>query len=124
MDRLRVSTEHWPPRYVNRPGQGPPRRFSAVTWFKSLVGFGQLFTGEVPGDFWIEDVEKDETRVGIISCPCGATSRVPENGIRTCDGEDCGRVFMLLGDRIRVAKFDPTELQGAGADGEAGQPNS
>lgn len=111
----RVSTEHWPPRYVLQPGQGPPRRFSAITWMKALPGFAQAFIGEVPGDFWVEDVEdagEDQTRVGVISCMCGATPKVPENGIRACDGEGCGRVFMLLGDHIRVARFDSADDEG------------
>ena len=85
------------------------RRFSAITWMKALSGFAQAFTGEVPGDFWSEDVGEDQTRVGVISCMCGATPKVPENGVRACDGEDCGRVFMLLGDHIRVARFDSTD---------------
>lgn len=104
------ATEDWPPRYVHRPGQGPARKFSAVTWLRSLSGMAQQFKGEVPADYWNEDVDESGARVAVIACPCGAEPVARENATSICPGDDCGRVFVLLGDRIRVAQYDPAEL--------------
>lgn len=120
-----TSNRGWPPRYADRPGQGPLRKFSALTWIRGIGGFAQLFSGEVPGEFWSEDVSDavdvsyvseevgDQRRIGIVSCMCGETPSVPDNGIAICPGEGCGRVFLLLGDTIRVAKLDAEALQEA-----------
>lgn len=92
----------WPPRYVGLPGQGPPRKFSAMSWLRGLGGFAEQFAKEVPGEFWAEDVANGEGRLAIISCQCGKEPKIPENRIIFCE---CDRAFLFLGDRVRVAKL-------------------
>lgn len=106
----------WPPEYAQRPGQRPPRRFSALTAIQAIwPGYVQLFTGRVPEEFWaIEEGDAGSIeRTVVVSCQCGAEPKVAQNQTAICPGEECGRVFMLLGDEIRVARFDPAELAAA-----------
>lgn len=103
--RLRA-LEAWPPEYEARPGQRPLRRFSAITWTQAMwPDFIKLFTGTVPADFWTIEEE-----MAVVACPCGAEPQVEQNQLAICDGEECGRVFLRLGEEIKVAKFDPAEL--------------
>lgn len=96
-----MNTPTYPPRYALYPGQGPPRRFTALSWLRGLPGLAERFSGVVPGEYWSEDVDGEE-RVGVISCVCGETARARENRLTPCR---CERVFILLGDSIRVAKL-------------------
>lgn len=102
----------WPPRYgPPHENQGPLRRFSALTWARTLFpGFAQQFDGEVPSEFWTEDLSEDGTSVAVIACPCGATPGVLQNATAICEGEGCGRVFMRIADRIQVARYEPEDL--------------
>ena len=52
-------------------GRKQPRRVDFVMWARSIPGYAGLFTGRVPGEFYIQ-VEPD---VIEISCPCGETPR-------------------------------------------------
>jgi hypothetical protein len=96
-----MRTTDWPPRYIGRPGQGPPRRFNALTWLKLVPGLIRAFEGEVPAEMWTEDFE-DGQRFGVVSCPCGAEAKAREDHLSAC--ERCERVFLLIGDRIKVAR--------------------
>lgn len=101
------------PEFIDRPGQRIPRKFSALTWAQMMGGAAlrEVFTKEVPDDFWSWDAAEDSTRVGIIACPCGESPEVPVHGTAICPNPECGRVFMLLGERMRVARFEPAELE-------------
>lgn len=100
----------WPPRYAGRPGQGPLRKFSAMTWLRAVPGFEAQLKSEVPPEFLAAEEQEDGTRVVTIACPCGAEPVVSDNGTRICEGEDCGRVFLMLGERVWVARYDPADL--------------
>jgi len=97
--------------YIGRPGQKPPRRFTALTAIQALwPGFVKLFTGTVPEEFWTQEDETTEgERLTVVACPCGAEPKVAQNHTAICPGE-CGRVFLLLGEEIKVATFDPEDL--------------
>jgi hypothetical protein len=100
----------FPPEYQGRPGQRLPRRFSALSWASVLPGYLQQFDGEVPGDYWTIDALDASSRlpaVATVSCPCGEEPQVSQNGTALCGGENCGRTFMLVGERIRVARYKP-----------------
>lgn len=101
----------WPPGYIGRPGQRPPRRFSAITFVQALwPGYVQQFDGEVPEEFWTQEEETElGERVAVVACPCGSEPRVEQNRTAICPGE-CGRAFMLVGEKIKVAKFEPGDL--------------
>lgn len=100
----------FPPEYVGRPGQKPPRRFTALSWAVALwPGFVVRFDREVPEEMWSAEGLGDELE-GTIACPCGHEPRVKQNHTAICPGENCGRAFMLIGDTIRVARFEPEEL--------------
>jgi hypothetical protein len=105
----------WPPGYEGRPGQRPLRRYSALTTIQAIwPGYIKLFTGQVPEEFWTQAEETSEgERVAVVACPCGEEPKVAQNRTAICPGEDCGRVFLLLGEEIRVARFDPAELAAA-----------
>ena len=103
------SVSGWPPRYVGRSGQGPLRRFSAMTLLRALPFAKELKT-EVPAEFLAFEEREDATRVATIACPCGAEPVVADNGIRVCEGEDCGRVFLMLGERVWSARYDPADF--------------
>lgn len=109
-----VAGDVWPPRYHGEPGHGPLRRFSALTWLQTAwPGFAMNFTGEVPESMWsVKDWNGEDLAemVAVVACPCGQEPEVRQNGTSICSGENCGRVFMLLGDRIKVATFVPDEL--------------
>lgn len=95
----------WPPGYEGRPGQRPPRRFSALTAVQAIwPGFIQQFKGTVPEEFWTW-----EDGVAVIACPCGAEPKIAQNGTAICDGK-CGRAFMLVGETIKVATYSPEDL--------------
>lgn len=79
------------------------RRFTAMTWLRALPGLAERFSREVPGEYWVPDVDGEE-RIGVISCTCGATPKARENRLTPCEGENCGRVFLLLGESMRVAR--------------------
>lgn len=114
--RLRA-LEAWPPEYEREPGRRPPRRFSALTWFQALwPGIAHEFEKAVPDEFWTWeewDGEHEEERVALVACMCGEETRVEQNGTAICGGEDCGRVFLLVGETIRVAKYEPEALAAA-----------
>jgi hypothetical protein len=104
----------WPPGYEGRPGQRPMRRFSALSALQAIwPGYARLFTGVVPEEFWTQEEETSEgERVAVVACPCGAEPKVAQNRTAICPGE-CGRVFLLLGETIKVATLDPAELSAA-----------
>jgi len=110
--RLRLLAD-WPPEYMSMPGKRPPRRFNALTWLQALwPSFPQQFTEVVPDEFWSWaewDGVTQEDRVAVVACVCGAEPEVEQNRTAICEGR-CGRVFMLIGDVIRVAEFEPGEL--------------
>lgn len=98
----------WPPEYIGRPGQRPLRRFTALSAVQAIwPGYVQQFSGIVPEEFWTTEEE-----LAVVACPCGAEPKVAQNHTTICPG-DCGRVFLLLGETIRVAKFEPEELAAA-----------
>lgn len=114
--RLRA-LEAWPPEFEREPGRRPPRRFSALTWFQALwPGIVNEFDKTVPDEFWTWeewDGVHDEERVALVACMCGEETRVEQNGTAICAGSECGRVFLLVGETIRVAKYEPAELAAA-----------
>lgn len=108
---------NYPPRYALYPGQGPLRRFSFFSLAQAVPGAAALFAKQVPAEYWHEEarMERDghdpstSGRVATISCVCGARPRATENKLSFCKGS-CGRVFVLLGDTVHVARFEPQAL--------------
>lgn len=99
----------YPPRYAGRPGQRPLRRFTALSWALAIwPGFVLQFAKIVPEEFWSLAAWGDGERLATIACPCGAEPTVAQNGTAICPG-DCGRVFAMVGDEVRVAKFETEE---------------
>lgn len=78
------------------------------------TSFANELKAEVPAEFWQADELEDGTRVGVIACPCGEQPIVADNGTALCDGEEdgkpCGRIFLMLGDRVWVARYDSKDL--------------
>lgn len=55
----------------------------------------------------IEAWEPDEHgNLTIVLCPCGALSNVASYQFTGCVGE-CGRVFLAIGDDVRVHRWEP-----------------
>lgn len=111
--RRRLAEEgSYPAEYMHRPGQRPPRRFSALSWSLALYpDFLKQFEGEVPAEYWSVaalDTRTGRTALATVACPCGEEPMVPQLGTAECPGEGCGRFFLLSGERIRVARFEPT----------------
>lgn len=88
------------------------RRFSALSGVLGLwPGYLQQFDKVVPEEFWTQaGLNDNEQAIAIIACPCGAEPEVAQNGTTICSGDGCGRVFLMLGDTVRVASYDPDEL--------------
>lgn len=89
-------------RYVDRPGQGPLRRFSALSFALAVPGFMGGFDKEVPDSMWaakVFDGEKADL-IAVVACPCGEEPEVAQLGTSICN---CGRAFILTGDRVLVA---------------------
>lgn len=109
--RLRAAGVY-PADYVGRPGQRPPRRFSALSGVLGIwPGFVKQFSKVVPDEFWTQvGLNDEEELVAIVACPCGAEPQVIQNRTTICDGDGCGRVFLMLGETIRVASYDPADL--------------
>jgi hypothetical protein len=111
-----VNTPTYPPRYALYPGQGPLRKFGALSFLRAIPGQAALFDKEVPPEFWTEDSEEvpysqpeiwaESSRVGVISCVCGEKPRARENRLTLCR---CERVFLLLGDSIRVMRVTASD---------------
>jgi hypothetical protein len=82
------------------------RRFTAVSFIAAYPVIGAQFTGEVPEEMWAPKDWDGELAnlIAVVACPCGEEPEVAQLGSTICG---CGRVFMLAGDRIRVAR--PTE---------------
>lgn len=101
-----VNEAAYPPRYVGRPGQGPLRRFTALSWTLALwPGFVLQFDKVVPEEFWTYAIRDDGENLASVACPCGAEPEVAQGCSAFCPGE-CGRVFLMVGEEIRVAKFE------------------
>ncbi len=104
-----MNAASYPPLWKgpDHPGSRMPRKFTAMTWMQhpTLRKVFAEFNVEVPGDFWSEDVEAEQT-VAIISCPCGQEPEVMLHSTEFCTG--CNRVFFFLGDKVLVAK-DPSQ---------------
>lgn len=63
----------------------------------------EFFDRDVPDEFWTVESYADGLRVMVISCPCGETPTVAETKCAECV---CGRFYLNLGERIRVARPD------------------
>jgi hypothetical protein len=92
----------YPPRYVGRAGQGPLRRFTAVSGALAVPGFLGPFTKSVPEEMWAAKDWNGEAAdlIAVVACPCGQEPEVGQLASTICD---CGRAFILAGDRVLVA---------------------
>src|ERR1041385_1058908 len=93
------STHRYPP--VDRLGRPQPRRFTWLTAIRAVPWVIQHFDREVPDDFWAVESLTEDGRVMAISCPCGETPTVVEASCVECE---CGRFYLNLGERIKVAR--------------------
>lgn len=111
------SATNYPPLWENdadRPGSRMPRKFTMMSWLQhpTLVRVYARFDKEVPGEYWAEDIEAAKT-TAIVSCPCGQEPHVPLHTTEFCPG--CDRVYLNLGDTLRVARnpdVEPEEKTG------------
>lgn len=109
-DRMVAAGGRYPPRFVDRPGQGPLRRFTAVSMALAVPGILAAFEKTVPDSMWAAKEWNGEQAdlIAVVACPCGGEPEVAQLASSICK---CGRAFILAGDRVMVAKFDPEELQ-------------
>lgn len=89
----------WPP--TDLLGRAQPHGFSWITWFRAFPFLIEFFDQDVPDDFWTVESYADGLRVMSVACPCGETPSVPETKCVECD---CGRFYLNLGERIKVAR--------------------
>lgn len=117
LDRVRTR-EPWPPRYSggsHREGQIIPHRFSIFSWLKAVPAVVEPFllskgATEVPDEFWSLDELDDGSSVAVISCPCGESPIVEHGRFHPCPGDDCPRIFLNLGNAVRVVKLTDEQL--------------
>jgi hypothetical protein len=93
------SRTDWPP--IDLLGRKQPRPFTWIGWMRAFPWLVEYFDQDVPDQFWAVESFADDRQVMIISCPCGEEPTVPEGSCEECN---CGRFFLNLGDRIKVAR--------------------
>lgn len=76
-----------------RLGGSRPDLIKACSWSTVFQRFPWLKSAfqEIPGEFWVADVEDDKTSVAVVACPCGEEPRVAENQSHQCP---CGRFYL------------------------------
>lgn len=76
-------------------GRKQPYPFTWLTFFRAVPGLVDQFARRVPSSFYAQD------KSGVIvSCPCGEEPLVALVHSTECA---CGRVYLNLGDSVRVA---------------------
>ena len=92
----------WPP--TDRDGRASPRRFNVLTWLRALgPAFYRCFDKQVPDEMWSEDVDDDGDPIAVVACVCKEEARVHYGAMSECS---CGRWFLWIADRIKVARFE------------------
>jgi hypothetical protein len=80
-----------------------PHRMTPVPWLRMVAIAGlkldDYFTGEVPGEFWSQDIAEDDWPVAKVACPCGSTPEVRLGLFAHCA---CHRGFWWNGTTVRV----------------------
>lgn len=75
-----------------------PHQMNAVSFMQVPDLLAQF--KEIPGDFWVQDVNDEGDSVALISCPCGHTPEVTTGGLSECT---CHRFFLSTGQRVLAA---------------------
>lgn len=74
-----------------------------------MPGIIGLFSKTVPDEMWAtkEFAGESADRIAVIACPCGEEPEVAQLASTICN---CGRAFILAGDRVLVATERIPEL--------------
>lgn len=90
-------------RYDAQGRKQPKRVFAgAMETVRALPWLLGKFELHVPEEEWTAQAGQ-----AFVDCKCGEAVYVSDNGIERCQGE-CGRWFMYLNGRLRVAREPPT----------------
>lgn len=92
-----------------RDGRTELRKFNVLTWLKVLPGFLQQFDKQVPDEMWSQDVDQEGDPIAVVACVCGAEPKVYYGGLEECG---CGRWFLWVADKIKVARFEEGDDRG------------
>lgn len=85
-----------PLRPYDRLGRKQPHGLDFASFARGIPGFAEQFGKRVPKRY----LRKSATGVWTVTCVCAARHELRPLHLRPCD---CGRVFVLLGDMVKVA---------------------
>lgn len=86
-------------RDVDRLGREGFRKMGLPLAMVAVPGLAAQFR-EVPGEFWVADVDDEGVAVACICCPCG---EVHDAEVALLTPTACERFFYYLGDTLLVA---------------------